>query len=201
MQNTHSQYNLPPFGKKLVYAANREELAVAERFTDPSVKKSVEVDLDLIDHLDASIAELELYLTRTVKVDDVHTCERLRTIPGVGPVLAPGAALRVSRYPSVRDGGPVPVLRAAGAVRPRVGGQEAVCRNPSGKESALPGSDQGRVNKGHPLNSREARIDVTRIHWSVPGLIDRPCFRSRQSDSPMMRFMTIASMSNGRSSP
>jgi transposase len=88
VQNTNSQYNLPPFGKKLVYAANREELAVAERFTDPSVKKTVEVDLDLVDHLDQSIAELELYLTRAAKVDDVYTYERLKTIPGVGPVLA-----------------------------------------------------------------------------------------------------------------
>jgi transposase len=88
VQNTNSQYNLPPFGKKLAYAANRAELAVAERFTDPSVKKSVEVDLDLVDHLDASIADLELYLTRTAKVDDVQTYTRLRTIPGVGPILA-----------------------------------------------------------------------------------------------------------------
>jgi transposase len=88
VQNTNSQYNLPPFGKKLAYAANRAELAVAERFTNPSVQKTVTVDLDLIDHLDQSIADLELYLTRTAKVDDVYTYERLRTIPGVGPVLA-----------------------------------------------------------------------------------------------------------------
>lgn len=88
VQNTNSQYNLPVFGKKLAYAANRAELAVAERFTDPSVRKSVEVDLDLIDHLDQSIGELELYLTRTAKIDDVHTYERLKTVPGVGPILA-----------------------------------------------------------------------------------------------------------------
>jgi len=31
---------------------------------------------------------LEWYLTRTAKVDDVQTYHRLRTIPGVGPVLA-----------------------------------------------------------------------------------------------------------------
>ena len=30
--NTNSQYNLPPFGKKLSYAANREELQIAETF-------------------------------------------------------------------------------------------------------------------------------------------------------------------------
>jgi transposase len=88
IQNTNSQYNLPVFGKKLAYAGNREELAVAERFSDPSVKKSVEVDLDLIDHLDESIGKLELYLTRTAKIDDLYTYERLKTIHGVGPILA-----------------------------------------------------------------------------------------------------------------
>lgn len=88
IQNTNSQYNLPVFGKKLAYAGNRAELAVADRFTDPSVQKSVAVDLALIDHLDESIGELELYLTRTAKVDDIHTYERLKTVPGVGPILA-----------------------------------------------------------------------------------------------------------------
>jgi transposase len=88
VQNTNSQYNLPVFGKKLIYAGNREELAVAERFTDPSVRRSVEVDLELIEHLDGSLARLELYLKRTAKVDDIHTYERLKTVPGIGPILA-----------------------------------------------------------------------------------------------------------------
>jgi transposase len=88
IQNTNSQYNLPAFGQKLAYAANRDELRVAERFADPSVRKSVEADLALIDHLDDSLADLELYLTRTAKVDDIHTYERLKTVPGVGPILA-----------------------------------------------------------------------------------------------------------------
>jgi transposase len=34
------------------------------------------------------IAEVESYLTRTAQVDDVQTYHRLRTIPGVGKVLA-----------------------------------------------------------------------------------------------------------------
>lgn len=88
IQNTNRQYNLPVFGKQLVYAGNREELQVAERFTDPSVKQTVAIDLALIDHLDQSIGDLELYLKRTAKVDDVQTYTRLQTIPGVGPILA-----------------------------------------------------------------------------------------------------------------
>ena len=88
VQMTNQQYNLPAFGQKLIYAANRADLKIAERFSDPSVHKTVAVDLALIEHLDQSIGDLELYLTRTAKVDDVHTYERLRTIPGVGKILA-----------------------------------------------------------------------------------------------------------------
>src|SRR4029078_2960796 len=77
-----------PFPKKLSFAANRDELKIAERFADPSVQKSAAVDLALVDELDELIGDLELYLTRTAKVDDVQTYQRLRTIPGVGKVLA-----------------------------------------------------------------------------------------------------------------
>jgi len=47
--NTNSQYNLPPFGKKLIYAKNRKALKIAQRFADPSVRKNVEADLAVID--------------------------------------------------------------------------------------------------------------------------------------------------------
>jgi transposase len=88
LQILNGQYNLPPFPKKLSFAANRAELNIAERFRDASVQKSAAVDLAVIDALDAQVSALELYLTRTAKVDDVQTYHRLQTIPGVGKVLA-----------------------------------------------------------------------------------------------------------------
>jgi transposase len=88
LQILNSQYNLPPFPKKLSFAANRAELDIPRRFADPSVAKSAAANLAVIDCLDAQVAELELYLTRTAKVDDVQTYHRLQTIPGVGKVLA-----------------------------------------------------------------------------------------------------------------
>ena len=88
LQILNGQYNLPPFPKKLSFAANRAELNIAERFADASVQKSAAVDLALIDALDEQVSALELYLTRTAKVDDVQTYHRLQTIPGVGKVLA-----------------------------------------------------------------------------------------------------------------
>jgi transposase len=83
----NAQNNLPPFGKKLAYAANRAELHIPKRFLHPSVQMSATLDLDLIDKLDELIGTVELHLTRTAKVDDVQTYHRLRTIPGVGPIL------------------------------------------------------------------------------------------------------------------
>jgi transposase len=88
IQNTNSQYNYAPFGKKLAYAANREELQVAERFTDPSVRRMIDIDLALVDQYDELLGAVELYLTRTAKVDDVNTFHRLRSVPGIGKILA-----------------------------------------------------------------------------------------------------------------
>jgi transposase len=84
----NAQNNLPPFGKKLSYAANRAELHIPERFLDASVQMNATLDLELIDKLDELIAKVQLQLTRTAKVDDPQTYHRLRTIPGVGPILA-----------------------------------------------------------------------------------------------------------------
>src|SRR5947207_3665434 len=88
LTNTNSQYNRPPFPKKLAYAQNREELDLPQRFADPSVRKNVELDLALIDTCDAQVRAVELYLTRPAKVDDPQAYARLRSVPGVGPVLA-----------------------------------------------------------------------------------------------------------------
>src|SRR5262245_23939751 len=104
LTNTNSQYNLPPLPKKLAYAQNRDELDLPGRFTDPSVKKNVEVDLALLDAYDAQIGALELYLARTAKVDDPQAFHRLRAVPGVGKVLAlvlPYAIHDIGRFPAV----------------------------------------------------------------------------------------------------
>jgi transposase len=88
LQILNSQYNLPPFPKKLAFAANRAEMGIAGRFADASVQRNAAANLAVIDCLDEQIAALELYLTRTAKVDDVQTFHRLQSIPGVGKVLA-----------------------------------------------------------------------------------------------------------------
>ena len=86
--NTNTQYNLPPFGKKLAYARNRQELNILKRFSDASVRKNIELDLSLLDSIDELINDVELYLTRTVKVDLPQAYYLLNSIPGVGKILA-----------------------------------------------------------------------------------------------------------------
>jgi transposase len=106
LQILNGQYNRPPLTKKLGYAANRAELNLPERFTDPSVRQNVETDLALLDHYDDRLRDLELYLTRAAKVDDVQTYYRLQTIPGVGKVLALVLLYEIHdirRFPEVGD--------------------------------------------------------------------------------------------------
>jgi transposase len=115
--NANSQYNLPPFGKKLIYARNRQALKIAERFADASVRQNVELDLRLLDSLDELIGDVELYLERTVKVDDGDTFYQLRTIPGVGKILA--LVLLYEIHDICRFGGEGEFLSYARLVRPK----------------------------------------------------------------------------------
>ena len=86
IQNTRAQYNLPSFERRLAYPANRD--GVSLHFPDPSVRKSVEVDLALIDQYDVLIADLEQTLVREAKYDDPDAFHRMRSVPGIGPILA-----------------------------------------------------------------------------------------------------------------
>jgi transposase len=86
IQNTNSQYNLDPFGKKIAYKANRE--GVAEQFDDPSVQLSIAMDLRLLEHYDKLLNEVELYLVRHAKHHDANAFYRLRSVPGIGKILA-----------------------------------------------------------------------------------------------------------------
>ena len=85
IQNTRAQYNRPTFERTLAYAGNRE--GVAEHFPDPSVRKSIEVDLALIDLYDGLITALELTIVREATQHDGDAFHRLRSVPGIGKVL------------------------------------------------------------------------------------------------------------------
>jgi transposase len=104
IQNTNSQYNLPEIGKKIAYKANRD--GVAERFPDPAVQKSIEVDLALLSTYDELLRDLELHLITAGKQDRANTLYLLRTVPGIGNILSLVLLYEIHdihRFPRVQD--------------------------------------------------------------------------------------------------
>ncbi len=86
IQNTRAQYQLPEFGRRLAFPGNRD--GVVAHFPDPIVRKSIEVDVTLIDQYDALVNDLELTIVREAKRHDGDAFHRLRSVPGIGKVLA-----------------------------------------------------------------------------------------------------------------
>jgi transposase len=86
IQMTAQQYNLPPLGKRIAYPANRE--GVAQHFGDRAVRRSIAVDLALLERYDGILRDLELDLVRQAKQHDPQAFQLLRSVPGIGKVLA-----------------------------------------------------------------------------------------------------------------
>ena len=104
VQNTNSPYNLPESGKNIAYQANRA--GVAERFDDPAVQKTMEVDLALITYYDQMLSDLELFIIKTAKQHDANTLYLLQTVPGIGKILSLVLLYemhQIDRFPRVQD--------------------------------------------------------------------------------------------------
>jgi transposase len=104
VQNTNSQYNLPALGQKIAYKANRD--GVAERFVDPAVQKSIEIDLALIGYYDELLRDLELAIVKAARHHDANTLYLLRTVPGIGKILSRVLLYEIhdiERFPRVQD--------------------------------------------------------------------------------------------------
>jgi transposase len=79
---------------------------VAERFEDPQVRKSVEVDLEMINSLNQVLKKLEWHIEKTTRQHNYHTLYLLRSIPGVGQILALVILYEIhdiKRFPRVQD--------------------------------------------------------------------------------------------------
>jgi len=86
IQNTRHQYNLPDFESTISRKANRDGLA--EHFPDPAVQESIHADLELIDHLDLLVEQLNARIERAARVHDPQALLLLKTIHGTGRILA-----------------------------------------------------------------------------------------------------------------
>jgi transposase len=104
IQNTNTQYNLPAFNKKISRKYNHQE--VSDRFEDPAVKASVDADLAMIDAFNTLIKKLEWQIEKAARQHNYHDLYLLRSIPGVGQVLALVMLYEIDtikRFPTVQD--------------------------------------------------------------------------------------------------
>ena len=104
VHNTISQYNLPPLGKNLRYAFNRQ--GVAESFSDVSVQKSIAFDLALIDFYDQQLSKIEWHIKQRAVAFDQHAILLLRSVPGIGLILSLVILCEIhdiERFPRVQD--------------------------------------------------------------------------------------------------
>jgi transposase len=86
IQNIRYQHNMPAFEKPINKASNR--IGIAERFADPMVAASVDVDSKLLDALHEQILFIERKLSKQMHHHDPAAVQLLRTIPGIGRTLA-----------------------------------------------------------------------------------------------------------------
>jgi transposase len=103
VQLINQQCNCEPFEKMLKYAGNRD---ILDRFTEDSVRLSVEADLQMVGHYDELLKQLEDNLLRQAKLHDPYACSLLRTIPGIGKILSLVLLYEIhtiDRFPSVGD--------------------------------------------------------------------------------------------------
>jgi transposase len=84
--NTNTQYNNVPIKANLLRASNRE--GIEDRFEHDAVRQSIIADKYLLDHYHRVILDIESAVMRHAKADDAYALHLLRSIPGIGPVLA-----------------------------------------------------------------------------------------------------------------
>jgi transposase len=86
IQNTRSQYLVETFDGPV--ARKRHRHNIIEKFHEQAVAKTIETDLKLLNHYDNVINDVENYLQRRVKEHDYNTFYLLRSVYGVGKILA-----------------------------------------------------------------------------------------------------------------
>lgn len=97
------QYNLPALSLDLKVTSNHE--TVIDRFDDASAKRSVQADTDNIRYLTKKITSIEFFIKKQAKVDDYQSFMLIKSIKGVGDVLAMTILYEIhtiDRFPTVQ---------------------------------------------------------------------------------------------------
>lgn len=104
IQNTNTQYNLPLLEQRVRKTKDRG--VVIEHFEEERVQMSVAVDVELLKAYDEVIRELELFLVHEVRKDHNAGFFLLRSIPGIGEILALTLVYEIDdikRFPRVQN--------------------------------------------------------------------------------------------------
>ncbi len=86
LKMSEAQANLEPLKQRLDHAPNRA--GFAERFPLGSSRSSIAADCRLLDSIDDLVGGLERELVACAKGDDLAAFYRLRSVPGIGEILA-----------------------------------------------------------------------------------------------------------------
>ena len=103
IQNTATQYNLPPLGR---IAKPTERAGLLGKFTDPVVRRMVEVDLLTIEHYEGLLNTLEWQLERITERQAPVELALLKNISGVGRILGMVMLYEIEsieRFPRVQE--------------------------------------------------------------------------------------------------
>ena len=84
--NTTSQYNLPPNKVNLKNVSAREQLR--HSFPSPAVQKMIDLDMAVLECYHHELSQIEWYLEQQAKKHRPVYLNLLRTIPGIGRILA-----------------------------------------------------------------------------------------------------------------
>jgi len=84
--NTTSQYNLPPNRVNLKNVSAREQLR--HTFPDTTVQKMIDLDMAVLECYHRELSQTEWYLEQQAKQHQPVYWNLLRTIPGIGRILA-----------------------------------------------------------------------------------------------------------------
>jgi transposase len=86
VQNSHSQHNLKNEGLSTAYKGQRDKLV--GNFKEKSIRLSINMDIATIKHYDELLAETERYLIEQARTQNPQLFSLLKTIPGIGDILA-----------------------------------------------------------------------------------------------------------------
>jgi len=104
IQNTVSQYNLPPLLCRIGKKSERQ--GVVEHFPDPVVREMIALDVSLIEHYDEQLRVLEQDLAMKAKAHDAYAYHLIRSVRGIGRILTLVILYEIEdihRFPTVQQ--------------------------------------------------------------------------------------------------